>query len=66
MITTIRYLLVLFALLFAFNVEAQTKLWTLEECVNYAIQNNITVQQTKLETKTAEINKTASRLKVRI
>ena len=60
MITTIRYLLVLFALLFAFNVEAQTKLWTLEECVNYAIQNNITVQQTKLETKTAEINKTAA------
>lgn len=35
---------------------AQTKSWTLEECVKYAIENNISIKNTDLDTKTADIN----------
>ena len=35
---------VLFTLI-AIGMQAQTKKWTLVECVEYAIQNNITVEQ---------------------
>jgi len=37
--------------------QAQTKKWTLEECVNYALQNNISIKQIELDTKTAAIDK---------
>ena len=33
--------IVLFLLLIGFQLSAQTKKWTLEECVDYAIKNNI-------------------------
>jgi outer membrane protein len=39
------------------SIQAQTKKWTLEECVKYAIDNNISIKQTELDTKTAEIDK---------
>lgn len=39
------------------SAQAQTKKWSLEECVNYAIQNNISIKQTELDTKTAAIDK---------
>ncbi len=39
------------------SVRGQSKKWTLEECVNYAIQNNISIKQTELDTKTAAIDK---------
>lgn len=42
---------------FSLSAQAQTKKWTLEECVNYAIQNNISIKQTELDTKTAAIDK---------
>lgn len=38
-------------------VQAQPKMWTLEECVKYAIQNNISIKQSELDTKTAAIDK---------
>lgn len=44
----------LFVGLFSFS---QQKKWTLEECVNYALENNITIQQSALDVKIAEINK---------
>jgi outer membrane protein TolC len=44
-------------LLFSVSFQAQSKKWTLEECVNYAIQNNISIKQTELDSKTAEIDK---------
>ena len=28
---------------------AQKKIWTLEECVNYAVENNLTIQQFELD-----------------
>ncbi|WP_026707589.1 TolC family protein [Flavobacterium frigidarium] len=46
-------------LLFAFNLSssAQDKKWTLEECVKYAIEHNISIQQTELDTQSALIDK---------
>ena len=40
-----------------FVSEAQNKKWTLEECVQYAIDNNITVKQNELDLDNSEINK---------
>jgi outer membrane protein len=37
--------------------QAQVKMWTLQECVNYALENNITIKQTELDGKTALIDK---------
>jgi outer membrane protein len=44
-------------LLFSLSIQAQTKKWTLEECVKYAIDNNISIKQIELDTKTADIGK---------
>lgn len=46
-----------FILLFSLSIQSQTKKWTLEECVKYAIDNNISIKQTELDTKTADIDK---------
>ena len=37
--------------------QAQEKLWTLQECVTYALDNNISVKQSELDLQNAEINK---------
>ena len=42
-------------------MQAQSKKWTLQECVNYAIQNNISIKQSELDTKTALIDKRGAR-----
>ena len=39
---------------------AQPKKWTLEECVNFALKNNITIQQTTLDVDANAINKKAA------
>ncbi|MGV6830998.1 MAG: TolC family protein [bacterium] len=36
---------------------AQAKKWTLQECVTYALENNISIQQSGLDVEQAEINK---------
>lgn len=41
----------------SFNIQAQTKKWTLEECVRYAIANNISVKQTELDAKNTILDK---------
>lgn len=38
-------ILMIFAFVTAITVNAQTKKWTLQECVDHAIENNITVKQ---------------------
>ena len=43
-------LLAVLAFILCVNVNAQSKKWTLEECVNYAIENNIQVKQSSLDT----------------
>lgn len=47
------------ALLFSLGLSAQTqpKQWTLEECVRYALDNNITIKLSELDVKSAVIDK---------
>ena len=42
------------------NSFSQTKIWTLNECVQYAIKNNITIQQTALDLQTNAVTKKAA------
>ncbi len=46
-------------MLFSFGLtgQAQSKKWTLEECVRYALENNITIKQSELDLKSADIDK---------
>ncbi|MHA7942143.1 TolC family protein [Formosa sp. 3Alg 14/1] len=34
--------------------------WTIEECVNYALENNISIKQSELDTKLADIDKSSA------
>ena len=56
-ISKITLVLVLFLGLLS---QAQSKKWTLEECVDYAIKNNISIKQSELDTKSASIEKSAA------
>lgn len=47
----------LILLLLATFAEAQEKKWTLKECVDYAIENNISIQQTVLDNQLIDIDK---------
>lgn len=54
-----KYNSLVFALLFGFGLsaQAQTKQWTLEECVRYALDNNITIKLSELDVKNINIDK---------
>ncbi|MUP44496.1 TolC family protein [Gramella sp. BOM4] len=47
-------------LLFFSSMIAQEKQWTLEECVNYALENNISVKQAELDVELSDIEKRAA------
>ncbi len=50
--------IVLFSILLTgFNSLSQSKKWTLEECVNYALKNNISIKQSELDVKLSDIDK---------
>ncbi|MCG9971528.1 TolC family protein [Christiangramia crocea] len=49
--------LLAFLLLFSSLMSAQDKEWTLEECVNYALENNISVKQAELDVEFSAIDK---------
>src|SRR5690606_34064047 len=45
-------------LVFCFGITtAQEKKWTLEECVHYAAENNLTIEQYELDLENAKIDK---------
>ncbi|KQO34758.1 transporter [Flavobacterium sp. Leaf82] len=54
-----KYNSLVLALLFGFGLssQAQSKQWTLEECVRYALDNNITIKLSELDVKNAAIDK---------
>lgn len=56
-ISKITFLTLLF---FSVLSQAQTKKWTLEECVDYAIKNNISIKQSELDAKSAAIEKSSA------
>ncbi len=51
--------IVLFILLISsgISIQAQTKKWTLRECVEYALENNISVKQSELDLDLTEMEK---------
>ena len=51
------YSLLAILLLFSSLLTAQQKEWTLDECVNYALENNIQVKQTQLDVELSELEK---------
>lgn len=46
-----------FLLFVSVSIHAQTKKWTLEECVAYALENNISIQQSELDLKVSDVLK---------
>ena len=49
-----------FFLLLGLSTQGQSKKWTLEECVQYALEHNISIKQTDLDTKLAQIDKSTA------
>ena len=39
------------------QINAQNKKWTLQECISYAIENNISVRQSELDVESSDISK---------
>ncbi len=46
-----------FFLILSISLSAQTKQWTLEECVKHALENNISVKQSELDLEVTEADK---------
>jgi len=44
-------------LCFGITSQAQNKKWTLKECVEYALANNISVKQSELDLESSDIDK---------
>ena len=51
------YSLLAIILLFGGILQAQEKKWSLEECVNYALENNISIKQSELDVELSDIEK---------
>lgn len=51
------YFSLIVILFFGLSTQAQSKKWALEECVKYALENNISIKQSELDTQTAAIYK---------
>ncbi|WP_298138490.1 TolC family protein [Flavobacterium sp.] len=50
-------LVLMFALMLGNSVFSQSKKWTLEECVDYALKNNISIKQSELDINVSDIEK---------
>lgn len=54
---TISKSILVFALLLGISTTAQVKKWTIQECVEYALKNNISIKQSELDVKANAIDK---------
>ena len=54
-------ILIIATVTLANSAKAQQK-WTLPQCVDYAMTNNITVRQTDLQTRLSELNYSQSKM----
>ena len=61
-----KFSLILTLIIFIFSQDtlAQEKKWTLEDCINYAVTNNIGLQRQRLQTEISEVNLTKSKMDV--
>lgn len=53
----LKLILLLFFIIFTGSFYAQEKKWTLKECVEYALEHNISIRQSELDLKLNEISK---------
>ncbi|NHM06774.1 TolC family protein [Flavobacterium sp. CYK-4] len=49
-----------FVFVVSLSVQAQSKKWTLQECVQYALEHNISIKQSQLDSQSADIEKSAA------
>lgn len=49
-------IIILLIIFYCKEISAQAKKWTLEDCITYAVENNIGLQRQRLQTETAEVN----------
>lgn len=54
---SIQKIALFFILVLGSSADAQVKNWTLQECVEYALKNNISIKQSELDAKTTDIDK---------
>ena len=52
--------ILLFILFLGFTSVAQQKKWTIRECVEYALKNNISIKQSELDVRMADVDKKAA------
>lgn len=52
-----KYFCLFLIIIFGTCIQAQSREWTLDECISYAIENNISIIQTELDYKSALIEK---------
>lgn len=52
-----RSIIIIAAILLGISANAQSKKWTLKECVEYALENNISVKQSVLDVELADVDK---------
>lgn len=57
---SIQKIALLFVLVLGISANAQVKNWTLQECVEYALKNNISIKQSELDIKLADIDKSSA------
>lgn len=60
-IKQMKHSLLLICLLVSVSLFAQQKKWTLQECVNYALENNISIQQSVLDLDGAAIDESQAK-----
>lgn len=58
------FIIIFFLILCFQEISAQVKKWTLEDCINYAVANNIGLQRQKLQSESAEANLLKSKLDI--
>lgn len=55
-----KYFLLFFVLFVTIGVQGQTKVWTLQECVAYAFDNNLTIKLNEINIANADLQKDAA------
>jgi outer membrane protein len=58
------WIVILFLFICSHKVSGQEAKWTLEDCINYAVTNNIELQRKRLQTEVSETDLLASKMNV--
>jgi outer membrane protein len=58
------WIVTLLLIICCLEISAQRKIWTLEDCISYAVTNNIGLKRQRLQNETAEANLLKSRMDI--